>query len=340
MRYALLIQPSHNRVYAAQAPQLALAELDCLRRGMGVNMENLRTGRLGGADCLRWEQAEPLTETAVRLLARVSAALLLLQEEEGAYFPVEMVRLAPEDEDLVTIPKYSGRTNEQFTRLMINAALFSTPYFSLPAREVRILDPLCGRGTTLLEALVQGHDAAGIEIDKKEVEWFKNYLATYLKHKRAKHTVTQENITNHKGTLAQRVSFTFAPDKETMKVSPRSCQVVRGDTLLAGRYFPAGRFHVLAADLPYGVQHGAVNKGGDLSRRPKELLEAALPVWHGLLAQEGALALAYNTRTLAPPTLRALVEGAGYRVLEPERGSFAHRVDASIQRDLLLAVKA
>lgn len=340
MQYILVLNPSHNRVYAAQSTQLALAELQCLNRALGGTMADLKADILGGAACLRWSQEGHVSQQEREWLARLSGSLLLLREEDGVLYPEEMVRLAPEEEDLVTIPKYQGRTNEQFTRLMVNAALLCTPYHDLPRRQVRILDPMMGRGTTLLEAMVQGHHAWGVEIDKKEVEWLKNYLATYLKHKRAKHTVEQENITTNKGTVAQRTTVTFAPDKETMKTDPTVCQAVRGDTLLCARYFSAESFHVLAADLPYGVQHGAVDAAGGLSRKPKEMLAAALPVWRGLMAPGAALALAYNTKTLAPPTLRALVEEAGFAVVEMEDASFEHRVDASIQRDLLLAVKA
>lgn len=338
MQYTLVLNPSHNRVYAAQAPQLALAELACLNHALGGKMEKLESSTLGGAPCLTWEQTEEASPLAIRWLGRLSSSLLLLKTAAQGYTPVPLSRLQPQQEDLVTIPKYQGRTNEQFTRLMLNAVLLYTPYWDLPARNIQVLDPMCGRGTTLLEALVQGHAASGIEIDKKETEWYKTYLANYLKFNRYKHQVTQENITDHRGAIGQRYSFTFAPDKETLKETPQHCQMVRGDTLLGKRFFPKESFHVLAADLPYGVQHGAA-QGSSLSRKPQELMEAALPVWHTLLKPQGAMALAYNTRTLSPDTLAALAEKSGFQVIRPEAYSFNHRVDASIQRDLLLAVK-
>ena len=37
--------------------------------------------------------------------------------------PVEIPRTDRFDEDLVSIPKYSGKTNEQFTRLLTNITL-------------------------------------------------------------------------------------------------------------------------------------------------------------------------------------------------------------------------
>ena len=41
-----------------------------------------------------------------------------------------------------------------------------------------MLDPLCGRGTTLNQALTYGYDAAGIDLDGKDFEAYSAFLQT------------------------------------------------------------------------------------------------------------------------------------------------------------------
>jgi hypothetical protein len=51
--------------------------------------------------------------------------------------------------------------------------------------------------------------------------------------------------------------------------------------------------------------------------------------------------LAWNTRVLTRLDLAAVLTEAGLRVVKSEAlGRFVHRVDQSIQRDLIVAVKA
>ena len=52
------------------------------------------------------------------------------------------------------MPKYKGKTNEAFTMHLINQALCAA---KLPeGRPVTLLDPMCGRGTTLFQAVNRG----------------------------------------------------------------------------------------------------------------------------------------------------------------------------------------
>ena len=80
--------------------------------------------------------------------------------------------LARYDSDLITIPKYAGKTNEQFTKLLLNLTILLArrPRRRMLDAQLVVLDPLCGRGTTLNQALMYGYDAIGIEIDGKDVE--------------------------------------------------------------------------------------------------------------------------------------------------------------------------
>ena len=51
-----------------------------------------------------------------------------------------------------------------------------------------VLDPLCGRGTTINQALMYGYDGIGIELDGKDVDAYAAFLKTWLRRKRIKHT--------------------------------------------------------------------------------------------------------------------------------------------------------
>src|SRR4051794_19148021 len=100
---------------------------------------------------------------------------------------------------------------------------------------------------------------------------------------------------------------------------------------------PSDPFDLLVADLPYGVQHGSrdVDK---LARDPAGLLERALPAWTSVLAPGAAVGLAWNTRVLPRRDLAGIMGSAGLSVLDgPPFDSFEHRVDRSIQRDVIVA---
>jgi hypothetical protein len=62
-------------------------------------------------------------------------------------------------------------------------------------------------------------------------------------------------------------------------------------------------------------------------------------VWLDLLRPGAAAGLAWNRRTLARPRLAALTEAAGFVVPAPDDDSFVHRVDRSITRDVLVAIR-
>ena len=66
--------------------------------------------------------------------------------------------------------RYKGKTNEVFTRVLLNIALFAGAYADNVDERLRILDPLAGGGTTLFLALSAGYDAFGIELNRQDVE--------------------------------------------------------------------------------------------------------------------------------------------------------------------------
>jgi hypothetical protein len=332
-RYALLIAPSTNRVYADAALPLTRAELSIFGDTvLSAPPTGVDEARLGGVPYVVFD-AE-LTATDLAYLANLSSAYALFEcvgDERGGDLlrPVELSPLARFDDDLITIPKYAGKTNEQFTRLLLNVTLLASA--AAPAmleRRLTVLDPLCGRGTTLNQALMYGYDAVGIERDGKEVDAYSAFLRTYLKRKRLKHHADMNPVRRDRRLVARR--FTAEVDGR------QTVTMFHADTMDARQFLRAGCAHVIVADAPYGVAHGS-HAGGGRRRDPLDLLRAAVPVWAELLASGGALGLSWNTHVAGRDEVAGVLTGCGLSVVDyPD---LSHRVDQAILRDVLVGRK-
>src|SRR3954465_501090 len=180
-RYAMLLAPSANRVYADQAGRLSRAELAAFRPVLSGDVTDVDAEAIGGVEYLTFDA--DLLPRDVAYLSNMSAAYALFERAgDDLLRPVELTPLARYDSDLITIPKYAGKTNEQFTKLLLNLTLLA----SASARRMLdghlvVGDFLAGRGTTLNQALMYGYDAVGVELDPKDVEAYKLFLQTWLK---------------------------------------------------------------------------------------------------------------------------------------------------------------
>ena len=336
--YRILIQPSANRVYTRHAPELARSELAVLSEfALDGALHDLRVIEMAGAPFVAFETDAALAPEALTLLATASSTYVVFEDHDGLLGPLPAKPLSVYPDDLLTTLKYAGKTNEHFTALLVNLALaVSTRGFAaLQAGEhVRLLDPLCGRGTTLNQALMYGLDAAGIDTDTKDLEIYIGFARQYLQDHRIKHR--SESLRVKKGkhhTVIINHRTGHEPSEQTL-------DVINDDTVNALVHLGSSKVDLVVGDLPYGVQHNAKNDEWGHSRNPATLLETALPVWRSVLRGGGALCLAYNRKILAPEVMDALVREARFLPVDlPENVSFEHRVDRSIQRDVLLAVK-
>lgn len=204
-----------------------------------------------------------------------------------------------------------------------------------------MLDPVCGKGTTLQEALLAGYNGEGIDLNGKAVSEGVGYLKKYLELGFYKHTLHKERVSGpNKSFTAETASFTIGLDKTSFKEDPYQVKFAVGDSRFCPMILGKNRFDLLVGDLPYGVQHQNVGAGGRGagSRSPKELLTLCLPSWHGALKKGGVLALSWNTFLLSRREMLGLLEKAGFAPFtEPPYDSFCHRVDAAISRDAVLA---
>jgi hypothetical protein len=334
--YTLLTLPTQNRVYGRAAAELGLAELatvDRLRLGGRLGQPTPLT--LGGRLYYRLE-TDRLDQEALASVASLSTVYAAFELRGEALAPIELPAVERLPDDLVTIQRYQGKTNEHLTRLMLNVALAASGVSA--GSRCTVFDPACGRGTTLNAALLYGLDAAGMEIEKAAVDAYALFLRTWLQNRRLKHRFDYRPVRRSGRTVSHLLTAEFSPSREELEHGrPQRVRVVAADSSLADEHLPAGSAGALVVDLPYGVQHGSRSESRR-QRGPESLLETALPAWRRVLRGGAGACLAWNTRVLTRERLADLLTTAGFEVLDgPPFDRFAHRVDQAIQRDLLLA---
>jgi hypothetical protein len=326
--YLVLLAPSSNRVYAGSAPAITAAEAEIVvsAASPGAVVEAEPT-TIAGVPYLAVELADDVPPT---VLGGLAATFAVFAREGDLLRPVEAPHGLHLDDDLLTIPKYPGKTNEQLTRTLLNITVAAT---DLGHHErLTVLDPLAGRGTTLSWALALGYDAVGVEVERREVEAYAAFLTTWLRRKRLKHRIGVTTLRRSGQRLAEVLEARVGRD------DPQILTVYAADTLMTAELLQRRTVDVVVTDAPYGVAHGS-RAHGDRERSPADLLAAALPVWVSVLRSGGAVGIAWNTHGLDRDALAALCRDAGLEVDGGPFTRFAHRVDAGIHRDLLVARK-
>lgn len=331
--YWILPHPGVSAVFFDASEGLSLAELMlCLRK--------LDTPcgppRVSSQAPLRWycfDAEAPLPPQDLACLSRLSSLYALFAQEGELLRPIPLENGAPFGEDLSAILKYTGKTNALFTRVMLHLAELSLPY--VPKGRIQLLDPVAGKGTTLFEGLMRGWDVSGTEIVQKAAHESAVYFQKYLETEKWKHKL--QRVKSY-GALTWQL--TFARDKDALKESPGRWTMIAGDSRNADRYFGKGTFDIVCGDLPYGVAHGNIS-GAALSRSPAQLLQTCLPAWRAVLKNQGILALSWNTFVFPTVDMIALLEKSGFACLtEPPYDALEHRVDASIRRNIVIAVRS
>jgi tRNA G10 N-methylase Trm11 len=326
--YLVLLAPSSNRVYAGEAPAITAAEAEIVvSAAHPAGLLAAAPTSVEGVPYLAVELAHDVDPSVLGGLAATHAVFAC----EGSLLrPVRASDRTRFDEDLLSIPKYPGKTNEQLTRVLLNVTLASTDL--LDRGRITVLDPLAGRGTTLSWALTLGHDAVGVEVERREVEAYAAFLTTWLRRKRIKHRIGTHPLRRNGIHLAEVL------DAQVGRDYSQTLTVYAADTMATADLLQRRRVDVVVTDAPYGVAHGSRGARSGRDRSPAQLLEAALPVWVSALRPGGAVGIAWNTHGLSRGDLAGLCEKAGLDVCDdgPYR-RFAHRVDAGISRDLMVA---
>lgn len=334
MTYWILQNPGASAVYFDASERLSLAELTLCARTLRAPCGDVRATERAGLRWLCFEAQDALAAEDIARVSRLSCLYALFEARaDGALLPAQAAGGHLFSDSVSGILKYTGKTNALFTRFMLHVAELS---LETPSKErIRVLDPVAGKGTTLYEALMRGFDASGIEIVQRAAHDGAVYFQKYLETEKWRHKLKREKL---HGAFTWR--FEFAQDKDTLKENPRNLCMVAGDAKLADRYFGKGVFDIIAGDLPYGVAHGNVT-GGSLTRSPEALLAGCLPALLRVLRAGGVLALSWNTLVFPTGRMRDMLRAHGFTPLtDAPYDAFAHRVDAAIRRDLVIAVKS
>ena len=305
--YALLISPRAAAAFFDRATEIAQIEAEAF----------------GAVDVAAHGEMQflHLTAEATHLsqLARLSCVQGIFERQGDLLRPLDAdpdFRLHP---DFVWGEKYRGKTNETLTQAMLNLALQQMP--GRDPAQMRLLDPLCGRGTTLMWALRYGMTATGIEQDGTVLTEWRRGLKKWTKLRRQKHKLAEGWVqkTNKKG-IGKYLDFV---------VGDRSARIVIGDSANAHDLTLRKAHDLIVTDMPYGVQH----VGATGTRNPMATLEAAAPAWAKCLAPGGIMAIAFNANLPKRPVLEAAFDGLGLEVVPTD---LAHRMSESILRDILI----
>src|SRR6185295_18436882 len=182
---------------------------------LGGALSDFREEVLGSVSYITFSAAE-LAPLTLSWLSNLATTFALFQLEGGRLLPLDLQRWDQLDSDLVSIQKYSGKTNEAFTKLLLNVTLAASA-FATQRRALSVLDPLCGRGTTLNQALMYGFHATGVELDRKDFEAYALFIQRWVKDKRLKHEAVQGHVKGY-----PKLDLALGLDKERYKA---------GDTL-------------------------------------------------------------------------------------------------------------
>lgn len=340
MIYGILRYPHPNSRYYESTRTLLSSEFQILMNASGETYEVLGYKMIGGVELFCFSLEAELKDRTRKILHRISSLHIVFEiDDESRLVPLNEGRSSYFKDDMASILKYSGKTNEEFTAMMINLGVFSSAYADKFDTPLTVFDPMCGRGTTLYKSLIMGYNASGIDIDKSDISEINQYMKRYLKYHMYKHESEHQTINmfgEHKGT---KYTITTADTKENYKAKDvRVIQFAQGDSRESNCFFRKEQFHIFVTDLPYGVQHSSASatKFVDII----ELLKDSASEWYLLLKKGGAGVIAYNTHHIGRAVISEVFKNAGFYILENSPyNEFEHWVEQAVNRDLLVVRK-
>src|SRR5216683_5133211 len=334
MKIALKIRPQRSTQYTNMVETLAIPELLASPVGIAIQevtpvtlagqsylLATLKTGETEDPGEIRTIQEMLPTLSRLGATSEVYQYFARMGEIEGPllrplephfrpFIPLEMTETR----------RYRGKTNEIFSQVLLNVAIFAGAYAQEFTSRLRILDPLAGGGTTLFLAIAAGHDAFGIELERQDIETTAVFIRQYL---HSEHIPFKE--LDERGRKAgRRYQFEIG-----QKGATRLLALALGDASQADlhmREVPGGpRMHAVVGDLPYGIQHFGEIAG---------ILRKALPVWESMILPGGTLALAWNATRIERANMVELVEQHTHLKVrnDPPYTQLVHTVDRVIKR--------
>ncbi|MBV72146.1 MAG: hypothetical protein CMH52_12535 [Myxococcales bacterium] len=313
MHLGLLISPLARGAYFADYVSVCQTEVACV---LGCQAQHAIHGNLDLLEC-------ELNADALSEVARLSFIQGAFEIRNGLLRPLQLDPRFNLPDDFVFGSKYRGKTNEVVTQLLVNLGLRYAESKSGKAKT--LLDPMCGRGTTLMTAMRFGLNSKGIEQDKSVLADITQSLKKWTKLHRVKHSLNQGFVGRaNKQGRGRFVRFSNQSNH---------LQVIIGDSRETGDLMGRERFDIIATDLPYGVQHHTTTG----TRNPIAVIEACATGWANALRPGGAMVIAYNRLQPKPVQLINAFDGCG---LTEQPLKLSHRMSESIIRDILVLTKS
>ena len=334
MVYSFELIKHANIRYRDSLPALACCELFTMLFSLGIQCE-ISLESAGGSRFLSFECRE-LTDRELSYLSGHSSVVFIAEKYDVLLKPLSVTSPAYLPDDLPEILKYKGKTSVTFTRMMINTAAALSSFHAQDSQLV-FFDPLCGKGTGCFCALTSGMNAVGLDIDKKDIREASDYFSRYLQFHRLKHTVKSKSETIS-GQAIPLTIYSFAPDKDRYCTGDtRSLTFACADTFNAPSLFRKSKAHIIAADLPYGIQHAP--QSGTKPESLRFFLSRVLPSWKKAMYPGGVLAVSFNTLTLSAIDVRAALVRSGFTLPKNEMfNHLSHEVEHAVVRDVVFAL--
>ena len=334
MKYGIMLWPHANARYQTESARLARGELEIMLGRICPGAEIAAEVR-SDINVLEFATSEPLNAEQTAHIARHSLMYALFEVHGEMLRPVCGRAETYLGGDLPGILKYKGKTNEQFTDMVINTALYSSAFAEKAGTRLKYLDPICSRGTSLFLALNRGWDADGVDIAAADIRELNQFFKRYLEYHRIKHSFDKKSYTIKNSKPVSVGEFAFADTPEAYKEGRTA--LLRHAECDCGKVtalFGKNKYHILTGDLPYGVQHSAGRENFEA------LLRRVIPVWRDALKPGGAMALSFNVNTIRPQLIRSIMADCGLTVMTGGAyDGFAHWVEQAVTRDIVVAVR-
>ncbi len=177
-----------------------------------------------------------LSESKVELLViRAASGKVIVAESRGSQ---NISALAARDQARPKTDAFVGMLPLKLARMMVNMAVGSQQ----SAKSVSILDPFCGTGVLLQEALLLGYNVVGSDLSQKMVNYSRENLAWLSKHSQIAGTSQVElgdAMTHRWSTTPTHVAtetylgqpFSAPPRPEKLAEVRRNCNHIVGDFL-------------------------------------------------------------------------------------------------------------
>lgn len=343
-QYLILQNPGHNVVYYNESTKLAISELKLLSSKFGDIYFEIEVIELARVRYISFKSESEISTNEIKLISRLSFIFALFELKEidnkKCLFPIQQLETNFINPKISSILKYPGKTNELFTKLLLNVTVMSGDFKA--DDKLKLLDPVAGRGTTMYEGTVLGFDVYGIEIDKKSVHEASIFFKKYLETEKYKHNSLNGKLFGEtKKDVYPFTEFEYSIDKDDFKEKSKRkiFKIINGDTSLVDKFVAKSSIDIIVGDLPYGIAHANLNKkkGVSKSRSPIDLLNDSLDSWKKVLKPNGIVALSWNSLVFSREKAIEVFESKGFSVLNDDiYKSFEHRVDNSIKRDIIV----